>query len=379
MVGAAVIVAAGSPWVDSKALATVSPAVLVLAMAGAVGFWARGRQPLGLLVAAVIGAGVLWSNAYAYREVDLAPYDQLRELERIGDDIAGQGPTLMTTYEPYGTRHFLRDAAPEGVSELRRRSIPLRGGGRVRKGNAADTDELDLDGVLVYRTLVLRRGPGRSRPPSPYRLVDRKRFYDVWQRPPGPPPELGHLPLGAGSQAGGKAACDKVERLAESAGPHGFLAFVPRRPSVVFTLARFDHPPSWSDPASEALFPDTPGSAELSIQLPSAGRWQAWLGGVVRGRLELRIDGREIGSVRQVFNHGTYADLGESELGRGPHYVELRYGGADLHPGSGGTPEAMGPLVFAREEAGDEVGRVPANNAELLCGRRLDWVEAIPG
>ncbi len=379
LVGAAAIVAAGSPWVDSKALATVSPAVLVLAMTGAVAFGAGGRQPLGLLVAVVIGAGVIWSNAYAYRQLDLAPYEQLGELEEIGEDISGQGPTLMTTYEPYGTRHFLREADPEGVSELRRRPIPLRGGGVVKKGDPADIDELDLGGVLVYRTLVLRRGPGRSRPPFPYRLVDRKRFYDVWQRPPATPPELEHLPLGEGVQPAAEAPCDEVQQLADSVGPGGSLAFAPRRPTVVFALSRFDHPPSWSDPASEQLFPTTTGSAELLIQLPSAGHWRAWLGGVVTGKVELRIDGREVGSVQHTFNYGTYANLGEAELGPGSHLIELRYSGEDLHPGSAGDPEGMGPLVFTREEARSEVLRVPAEDAPELCGRRLDWVEAIPG
>src|SRR5204863_9778305 len=116
----------------------------------------------GALALAAVGVGVLWSNALAYRDLNLAPRDQLAELESIGHRIAGQGPTLMTEYEPYGVRHFLRDAAPEGASELRRPVVPQRGGGTLHKGMTADTDRFQLDGLLTYRTLVLRRSPFQS-------------------------------------------------------------------------------------------------------------------------------------------------------------------------------------------------------------------------
>ena len=39
------------------------------------------------------------------------------------------------------------------------------------KGGSADIDRIRLDQALVYRTLVLRRGPAASRPPSVYKLV----------------------------------------------------------------------------------------------------------------------------------------------------------------------------------------------------------------
>ena len=68
----------------------------------------------------------------------------------------------MTTYEPYGVRHFLRGLDPEGASELRRRFDYLRNGATLDKGESADIDRFRLDQVLVYRTLVLRRGPARA-------------------------------------------------------------------------------------------------------------------------------------------------------------------------------------------------------------------------
>ena len=51
----------------------------------------------------------------------------------------------MTDYEPYGVRHFLREADPEGASELRRRE---RAAAQWRSGSRgcgyADIDEFRL-------------------------------------------------------------------------------------------------------------------------------------------------------------------------------------------------------------------------------------------
>ena len=110
----------------------------------------------GAVALGATAGGVLWSNALAYRDASLAPHGQLAELERVGGLTAGEGPTLMTEYEPYGVRHFLRDGEPEGISELRRRAIPLLDGSMVPKGESVDTDRIDPGALAVYRTLVLR-------------------------------------------------------------------------------------------------------------------------------------------------------------------------------------------------------------------------------
>ena len=167
LVASLAIYVVGSPWVGGKALASASPAIPIVAAAGGVALFAGGRHVEGGILVAVLAVGVLWSNALAYRDVSLAPRDQLAELETIAGVVGDNGPTLMTEYQPYGVRHFLRDAAPEGASELRRRKVPLLSGHGLRKGLTADVDRFQLGGILVYRTLVLRRAPGpagRRRP-----------------------------------------------------------------------------------------------------------------------------------------------------------------------------------------------------------------------
>ena len=180
-VGALAYSALGSPWLEAKAFAVASPGVLLLALVGATKLL-EGRRIIALLALATIAGGVFASNALAYREARLAPHAQLVELEKIGRTFAGEGPALMTEYQPYGVRHFLRDLDAEGASELRRRPVPLRDGRVLGKAEVADISAFAPEAVLVYRTLVLLRSAAGGRPPAAYRLVWSGRFYDVWQR-----------------------------------------------------------------------------------------------------------------------------------------------------------------------------------------------------
>src|SRR5262249_27043493 len=152
----------------------------------------------------------------------LAPRSRLAELQTIGREFAGQGPALLTEFESYGARHFLRKLDAESASELRVRFDYLTNGTLLDKGVSADVDELALPGVLDYRTLVLRRSPAASRPPSSYQLVFRGRYYDVWQRPEnGGPRILSHLGLGDRFHATAVPSCKTVLELARAAGPKG--------------------------------------------------------------------------------------------------------------------------------------------------------------
>lgn len=382
--GSAIVVAFGSPWAAAKALAIASPALLMVALIAAARMTGSRRvRALGITALVAIAAGVGWSNVLAYREVNLAPRDQLAELELIGEQIAGEGPALMTEYQPYGVRHFLRAADPEGASELRRRQVLLRGGEETKKGAWSDTDELARDGLLVYRTLVLRRSPAQSRPPSPYELAWQGDYYEVWQRPVlGEDEVLARLPLGGRIEPAARVSCDDVRRLARLASPDGRLAAASPESALVLRLSdSHTHPLAWEDDryGPSTLLPRGPGTIGARLRVAAAGGYEAWLGGSVRGEVELLVDGRLVGSARHSLNNaGQYIRLGAAELTPGVHDVTIRYGGPDLHPGSGGQPLPFGPLVFSRLEAADaRVTYVSAERADRLCGRRWDWIEAL--
>jgi hypothetical protein len=90
------------------------------------------------------------------------------------------------------------------------------------------------------------------------------------------------------------------------------------------------------------------------------------------------VDGHEVGAKRAELNWpGLYTDLGSVQLGAGPHTVDLTYDTGGLHPGSGGPPFSFGPLTLSREDARDPVQTLAPSDAQALCGRRLDWIEAV--
>jgi hypothetical protein len=379
-VGCFLVVMLGSPWVDAKALATASPAFVLAGIAAGSAVLESGRRIEGLLIVAVITGGVLWSNALAYQDVTLAPRDRLGELQYIGERYAGQGPALMTEYEPYGVRHFLRRLDPEGASELRRRLVPLRSGRSLDKLEVADIDQFQLSGLMVYRTLVLRTSPVQSRPPSPFRLVRRGRYYDVWQRADAPSGVVEHLPLGDALHATAPARCRDVLRLAREAGPGGRLAAAVRGPEpIVVDLPSATRPSAWQPvpTATGAVSPATAGSVQTLVHVPSAARYGIWVGGAFRRELIVRVDGEEVSTHRHELSHsGQYAPLGQALLTAGVHRVALHYGEADLHPGSGDPPFYLGPLVLARPED-VSVRYVSGPDARSLCGEPLDWIEAL--
>jgi len=398
LVAALAIFGIGSPWVGGKALATASPAIPLMAAAGGAALFARRRHIEGGVLVAVVTVGVLWSNALAYRDVSLAPRAQLAELETIAGIIEDKGPTLMTEYQPYGVRHFLRDAAPEGASELRRRVVPLvtgkgpcasiairsgDGSCSLRKGFTADIDQFDLGAILTYRNLILRRGPGGSRPPSPYRLIYEGKYYDAWQRPAESTRFIAdHLGLGTVTDPAGVPKCSQVHRLARKAGSGGMLAAVSRDPDVVIPLTDTQHPAAWdSSQYQSALLPRTPGTLTAKVQIPQPGDYSIYLGGSVRPEVEVSVDGRSVSSVRHdLNNYGEYVPLGAANLTAGAHTVSLTFHGSDLHPGSGGTAQSIGPLALTDQDAANtRISYFPVNQADQLCGKPWDWIEAVSG
>jgi hypothetical protein len=359
--------AIGSPWIDAKAFAMASPALLLAALTAAAIFFERGRRVEALVAGAAIVAGVLWSNALAYREVWLAPYDKLAELEAIGDRIAGEGPTLMTEYEPYGVRHFLREADPEGASELRRRPVPLRDGRTLGKAEFADIDQFDVAGLMTYRTLVLRRSPLASRPPSSFRAVWSGRYYEIWQRSDEAGRIVEHVPLGDGGLPSSVPRCAEILRLARRAGRSGRLAAVLRSRPVVIDLAD-----------GGRLFAEDEFSIARTVEVPVEGSYGAWIGSEFRGRVEVGVNGAGVGAARHQLKPEQFTLLNERRISPGPQTASLDYGGPDLRPGSSGRPWfGLGPLVFSRSTAERPVLYVPARSARSLCGRSLDWVEAV--
>ncbi|HVR05420.1 MAG TPA: hypothetical protein VMS02_05215, partial [Solirubrobacteraceae bacterium] len=420
LTGALLVDLVAAPWLGAKALASASPAIPLAALTALAIAWQHlgtpgrrhgpskdlpgaaypadratvedrpdthgwrrgsGRADALSLAAPLAGCAIAfaigWSNVLAYHDVNLAPRAQFAELAQIGQRIAGDGPTLITEYQPYAARHFLRQAAPEGVSELREREDQLISGTVLEKGQSADIDQIQLRSVLAYRTLVLQRSPVTSRPPSPYRLTLTDAFWEVWQRPPRPRPTvLWHLPLGNPTEPGSVPDCSTLLGLASRGGVRRVIG-APAENPLVAPLRIGSYPAAWAT-GDEQLAPRGSGSASLTLAVPRAGRYAVWLGGSTRGPLSIAIDGRPVGTaLLDIQEPGQYIRFGSTRLGAGPHTVLLRHGSSLWRPGTGGPPEAIGPLVLSRLAPRPPLLALPANRARELCGRTLDWVEGV--
>jgi hypothetical protein len=368
--GACLFVVAGSPWLGGKALAIASPMALFLAFSGYAATCSRSRVLLG--AAALLIVGVAWSNLLAYREVWLAPRGQLGELELIGKRFAGRGPALMTEYQPYGARHFLRRLDAEGASELRRRAVRLRTGQVLAKGLYADVDEFTLSELTDnYRLLVLRRSPVASRPSSRYELAFRGAWYDVWRRVDGISVS-DRLPLGGALDPLGVASCTSVQHLATLGGR---LVTPARTDSSVSGFGTL--PAGWLPVGSDSgIVTPTTGTAAVPISVPATGTYGVWVGGSFRGTLRMSVDGVPAGSLSSHLNPvGMWVRTGSVRLATGQHVVTVELTRSRLRPGDGGTGFYLGPVALAQEATG-RLDTVAADRASALCGKRLDWIEA---
>ena len=400
-----------TPWLIAKALAISSPAILLAGLVGGAMLFRQERVwalVAGAMVLVAIAAGVLWSNWLQYRNVSLAPRDQLSELQTIGDKLAGRGPTFINEYQIYADRHFLRAGAPVEPAEYRNVLLPTTTGAWLTKSAFADIDSFPLSTLAPYRSLVIRRSPVESRPPSIYRLVWQGRFYQLWQQPSQPTHRvIEHVALGdtqldyCGAAEAGRpteplcaikpaavAPCPEVLSLARLASQDGgeLLAYERANP-IVLRGTQTVRPASWyedydSGGPEDALTATTPGTAVAHVTLRHAARrYQLWLGGSFARGFVVRIDGHLVGSISDELNNlGDYNQVGGPlVLAPGTHTITVTYPKANLAPGDADSEQytALSEIALAPLSPSPKQVQVPPAKAGELCHRTLDWIEVV--
>ena len=381
LAGSSIFWLAGSPWIGAKAIAIASPLFLALALAGAGWTAEHGRRIEALLVAAAVVFGVGWSDVLAYQDALLAPSSRLNELEAVGKQFAGQGPTLETDYDPYGARHFLRATDAEGASELRVRPVRLRSGSTLATGSSADIDEFLLPDILLYRTLVTRYSPAASRPPSVFQLMATGRYYQVWQRPLALGERIvAHMSLGDRFHAAAVPRCADVMQLARLAGPNGLLATVYRPANLAVNLdGTPPGAPGRYGQETGAIYPTTRTTYRIALKIPATGVYDIGIDGSFSSGLQLYVGSKRVADERHELNWPSeYQPLATVPLQKGQVRLTLRYDGPDLHPGSGVVgPFGLGPLEIGLADANPPVAYLHPAQAHRLCGKSLDWIEAL--
>lgn len=367
----------GTEWTDAKLLVILSPTLVFVAMVGAFGLVARGRME-GWLLAAALAVGVLASDALLYHATNLAPTGRYEELASIGERFAGKEPTLAPDFDEYSL-YLLRKTGIDIPGVAYAGPFEFVPGSARLYGHSYDLDQLTLPSVERFQTIVMRRSPAWSRPPSNYHEVYSGSYYTVWERG-GSSPAV-HVGLGGGWRASAVPSCREVAQIARRAAQeHRQLIYSPRPLNIEADLASAAHS------ANVRPVPDLegrpnltfagPGHVEGGFDVPRAGRYVVWLGGTVDRPMHVYIDGREVGAPsRQSGGDGTVIRVAAVQLAAGHHVFRLARGGGDLLPDDALSTGIDG---FVLEPVGADESPVEtaAPSAwRTLCGRPLDWIE----
>ena len=175
-------------------------------------------------------------------------------------------------------------------------------------------------------------------------------------------------------------ACADVLRLARAAGTGGVVRAAVTPQPAVGGLDPATAPRGWRA-TQGVLYPDGrgTGTGRATVTLPAAGRYDVWVGGAFRGGASVAVDGVPAGEDRHQLSYaGNWVPFGSADLSAGPHAVTVRLDGGGIHPGVHGVDRyAIGPVALVPAGRGPRVLEVSPNDAGALCGRRLDWVEAV--
>jgi hypothetical protein len=354
-------------WVDAKTLMLSSPVVVILAWAGISALHGNVlARTLALALAVALSAGVIVSDALQYNATNLAPTARYDELAAIGTRFAGRGPALFTDFDEYALYELrtLEVGGPNFVFPPPALAA-LTGG---HHGYPVDLDAIPPHKLLAYPLIVTRINPVASRPPSAYRLAWQGTYYEVWARRRGAPAAIYH----EGLSRERPRACRTIERVASIAERYGGRLIADEAPQIVGVRLSG---PGYIDGGLNL----TP-RALLRFTTPRAGRWDLWVRGEVMPAVAISIDGRHVATVSDQlvgneYNPDTLRPIPVT-LAAGHHLLRFAATGSILAPGDGGTA-SVSRIFLTAPGAAQRLLAIPAGNASTLCGRRLDWVEAV--
>ena len=262
----------GNVWTDYKLIVLTSPVALFLAWAGVGSLLGSGSPVNGVLLGAVIVAGVLGSNASQYHDTRLAPTGRFNELQTIAGDHVGGGPVLLNDFDEYGL-YILRKSAPDllGAAYKDAATVGLVPGLSAKYGRSFDSRRGlpgDLRGPPGARRAQEPGGePAAERVPAglPGTLVRRVEASRGGQA------ECAPHASGARTRRTRVASCAAVRSLARR-DPAGTLVAAARPRTIVIDPVKADHSPTWP-PIDDGLRLVTPGrvNQNFTTTRPAAG------------------------------------------------------------------------------------------------------------
>lgn len=384
-----------TPYIDAKLLVVLTPVVVFMGLfAAATALQSRGRFARGVGAAAfvAIGAGVLASDIFGYREARPAPLARMHALQDVAARVPDRRLYLFNEWEEFGkyfmrtkrvnpagereSPRFLRLKVERGLPSDLPRASPRR---EPRLGRWFDLDEQTLPFLGSFGGLIMRRSPAASRPPATYRLLYRNAYYELWKRDR-PVRVRGHYALQRSDRATSVPGCGRVRRLARIARPGDRL--VAARPPRVTRLSPVtaSRPSAWrvaQEPAGPegSVIPFGPGT--LRGLVAASGEQLVWIKASGGRAITVSVNGQVVGTTRQIDTPGQWQLLGRIRLSARPtsRTITVSRGGATLRPNDA-QRGFIGPVALQSARPGRLVAVAP-RDAARLCGRAWDWIELV--
>ncbi len=365
-----------SPYAQGKLLAIASPFVVLGALVALSG--ARGRlAPVGLLIGVALALAILASDFLAYSRDRVAPTGRIEAITQTGDRFAGsRGLVLWNEFEEYA-KYFARAARISVPFEaLTPQQVQLRNP-TYFYGHYFDLDEELLPFVEGYPVIVTRRSPAASRPPANYQLVYSNAYYLGWRRQSSPQ-VLAHIPGQQLYSPSAPISCRELQQ-AVARSPRGAELVAAVTPYMTWfePLYSRDRSYAWGiDPAQRgAIVPNGAGHASGVLEVKSKGRYAIWVQGDFPGPVEVRVDGRLVGSASGSDTPGQWAQVSSMDLAAGRHRLSITRAAGHRHFGPGEwNIGVIGAVALQREEP-ERLEMLPLSRWKSLCARNLDWVE----
>jgi hypothetical protein len=367
-----------SAYAQGKLLAIAGPAIVLAALLCL-------ALIQGRLASLAIGAGcalalaIVASDLLAYGHDRVAPTQRMEAIQQVGDHFPGQGPVLWNEFEEYAK--YFGSAARISVpfEALTPQQVQLRNP-TYFYGHYFDLDEELLSFVEGYPIVVTRRSPAASRPPANYSLAYENTYYEAWRRT-SRPEVLRHLPLGSLYAPAGLLDCKTLQRTIVAKAPAGSELVAAVAPELAYfePLYSRDRSIPWGlDPNQPgAVLPNGPGHASGVLNVRGGARYAVWVQGDFPRPIEVRLDGRLLGSVAGSNTPGQWLQVASLPLGAGPHTLSLTRAAGHRHFGPQewgiGT---IGAGALQREEP-ERLRTLVLGDWRSLCGANLDWVELV--
>lgn len=356
----AVVVSAGlyvyadgreSPYITAKALAIVSPLVLLVALRALFSHPAarwRWQAPIRAVAAALLVAGALSSTYLSLRNAQVGAANEPDAMTALQPIVKGQ-PTLFLAHDEY-YRTWLHDTPLGHPYQTALMPTPQRPAKRFEYGDPFDFDTVTAQQLDTFRYVITTDAAFQSEPPPNFEIVEEVGGLRLWERR-GPTPERRILQE--------KAAFGSVLDCSRPRGRR-----LARQPGTASVVA---HPVT--ETAAGGFVEDRVGS--LGLSLP-AGRWRISLQYQATQWLEVSGAGMEARLPPRLSRPGPFWDVGEVDLPRAAAVTfELRLDDASpLY--SRAQTTVPGTLAATRVAA---PRRVPLRRA---CGRYVDWYTVSP-